>query len=613
MQIRRVDIENFRGIQRCSWRLREDQTFTALIGPGDSTKTTLLSAIERALHDRPFQTYLDTDFYNAAVEEPIRIRVAVAQLPDELIALDALGADLAGINAEGTWTHDPSDDFEPCVIVELLVDGDLEPTWVAFRPPLEDGEPEDEPRPVRTRHRARMSAYRIDDRVDAHLRWSTTSSLGKLTESQGATKATLTAASRAARQAAAEAVTDELKQTAQAIQQSVQASGTAEFVDLKPGLDISLSSNRGNLALFEGDVPLTNFGLGTRRLTGAATQQLANNGQAALLVDEVEHGLEPHRLVHLLQYLRRDQAFSQVFVTTHSPTALQHLDPEDLAMVRSTAGVTEVRSLDDPASLRKLLKTHPEAFLARRVIVTEGKTEYGLVLELLEDWDKETDTGHVPSAALGVIAVEGGGGSKSAGWAKDLRNAGYDVILFIDSDDPDANAAAADVGELGASIVQWPGSVSTESALCVQLDWEGLSAYLAAAEAEAEDLHAWRQSSANLLQKHVEQSGQMPTDVLDIPSWESAGVSLADCQEALAGVSNAKGWFKQVHRGRRLGKLILDTPSLQEGAVATTVEALRSAVYATKTMSSPDGPSLQDAPAEVSEPSPQLSDDASDQ
>ena len=52
MRIRRVDIENFRGIKRASWRLPKDQAFFALIGPGDSTKTTLLTAIERALHDR---------------------------------------------------------------------------------------------------------------------------------------------------------------------------------------------------------------------------------------------------------------------------------------------------------------------------------------------------------------------------------------------------------------------------------------------------------------------------------------------------------------------------------------------------------------------------------
>lgn len=299
MRIRRIDIENFRGIKSASWRLPPGRRFFALIGPGDSTKTTVLTALERALHDRAGQSVLDTDFYDAVVDHPIRIRVAVDELPDELIAMDAFGGFLAGIDDDGEWMHDPVDEVQRCVIVEFLVEADLEPVWQSYRPPLE-GLDDEEPHPVRARHRSRMTAYRIDDRIDAHLRWSRTSSLGKLTASRDDTRSTLTLAGRAARDAAAGAVTDALKNLAKDVQQQVQAIGTTEFADLKPGLDVSLTNTQGNLALFEGDVPLTNFGLGTRRLTGAATQQLANQGSTTLLVDEVEHGLEPHRLVHLL-------------------------------------------------------------------------------------------------------------------------------------------------------------------------------------------------------------------------------------------------------------------------------------------------------------------------
>lgn len=140
VRLRRIDIENFRGIKRASWRLPKEQTFSALIGPGDSTKTTLLTALERALHDRAGMTFADTDFYSAVVDEPIRIRVAVDDLPDELIAMDAFGAFLAGIDDEGEWSHDPIDEFERCVIVELLVEADLEPVWQSYRPPLDGGE-----------------------------------------------------------------------------------------------------------------------------------------------------------------------------------------------------------------------------------------------------------------------------------------------------------------------------------------------------------------------------------------------------------------------------------------------------------------------------------------
>jgi len=582
MKIRRVDVRNFRGIKSASWRLPKDQRFFALIGPGDSTKTTLLTAIERALHDRPGMLFVDTDFYGAVVDEAIRIRVAVGDLPDELIAIDVFGTFLAGIDDAGEWSHDPVDESDRCVIVELLVEADLEPVWQSYRPPLDDSDDEDdEPHPIRATHRARMTAYRIDDRIDAHLRWSTTSSLGKLTAKRSDTKATLTAANRAAREAAATAVTEDLRLLAREVQQAVQNIGTAGFEDLKPGLDLSLSNTRGNLALFEGDVPLTNFGLGTRRLTGAATQQLANGGSTTLLVDEVEYGLEPHRLVHLLSHLKNEDAFSQVFLTTHSPTALQHLEPDDLTMVRSTAaGTTEIRSLGDPPSLRPSLKRNPEAFLSRRIVINEGKTEYGVVLHLLQHWDARPEQ-TTPSAALGVVAMEGNGGTGSCKWAEEFLGVGYEVVLFIDSDEPDANAMVPSVKKRGGRVVQWTDGDCIESAVCAELDENGLNDYISAALDVADDTDASRQSFTDHLRKYAVVDGVTPEGVntLDMTTWTAAGISIKACRAALSEVSKSKGWFKRVDRGQRLGAFILQSPALQTERIRTVLDALHAAIY----------------------------------
>jgi hypothetical protein len=110
-----------------------------------------------------------------------------------------------------------------------------------------------------------------------------------------------------------------------------------------------------------------------------------------------------------------------------------HLEPEDLVMVRSSGGTTELKPLDEPAELRPLLKACPEASLARRIVINEGKTEYGVVLEHLDEWDEDSESGGLPSAALGVVAIEGNGGTGSAGRADTFLKIGYDVVLFIDS------------------------------------------------------------------------------------------------------------------------------------------------------------------------------------
>lgn len=589
MQIRRIDIENFRGVRKLSWTLPRDRTFFVLVGPGDATKSTVLTAIERALSDRWNIAFQDTDFHNGDIEKPIRIRIAVGDLPDHLMALDAFGSYLCGIYPDGRLTHDAQEDNDACVVVELRVEADLEPQWLAYRP----GDSEAEAHTVKASLRAEFGAYRIDERVDTHLRWSRMSALGKLTEKHHGTKQTLTAANRAAREAVAANVSPELAALASDIQTKVQDIGSAELGDLKPGLDMSLTNAQGNLALFDGPVPLTNFGLGTRRLAGAAAQQLANEGSSLLLVDEVEYGLEPHRLVHLLGHLQKEDEYAQVFVTTHSPTALQHLGAADLVMVRSVDGETTMRSLDDPASLQGVLRSTPEGFLSRRVVVTEGKTEYGLMLGLLADWDHQPGVErHVPSSALGVVAVEGhSGGTGAAKMALDLLNVGYEVTLFIDSDEDGANKMGRGVERAGGFVVQWDGNVCTEAAICAELDADGLTEFVRLSIEVAEDQDTAAQAHLDQLTGRGAPKTATPDDVA---SWLSAGMDLPSARGVVARAAKEKGWFKNVDRGKALAKLILSRNELGSGPVADALAKLREGVFQQRVV---PGAVAEEAPA----------------
>lgn len=602
MKIRRIDIENFRGIRRLSWSLPADRVFFVLIGPGDATKSTILTALERGLSDRWNITFTDTDFYNGELNEPICIRIAMTGVPQDLLGVEDLGLHLSGINGAGEWCHDPEEGFEECLIVELRVDADLEPEWVAYRP---DADEDEERHVLRARHRSRFGAFRVDERVDAHLRWTRMSALGKLTEKKEDARKTLTLANRAAREAVSAAVPPELQGLADDVAEAVKAIGSAKFDDLRPGLDVSLTSAQGNLALFDGPVPLTNFGLGTRRLAGAAAQQLAHEDSTILLVDEVEYGLEPHRLVHLLRYLQRKDTFSQVLVTTHSPSALQHLDPSDLVMVRSVDGETVAKSLGEPATLKPVIKASPEAFLARRVVVGEGKTEYGLLLGLFDAWDTELDVGDgIPTAAIGVVGVEGSGGTGSAGRAKELLEAGYEVVLLLDSDDAAANALVPSVEVAGGKVVQWTGDVCTERAICDQLNAEGLTAFITAAVEAADDPDTARVSFGDQLKARGAPAIDETDAQLDVTAWVAAGKPLEQARVIVGNVAKDKSWFKNVDRGKALARLLLSRPELARGPVATTLALLREHAYrraepapATASVWAGDGTATADEPA----------------
>lgn len=584
MEIRRVDIKNFRGIRSLAWKIPAGRRFLALIGPGDSSKSTILTAIDFALSDRWNLSFADTDFYQADVTRPISIRVTLANLPPELRQHDVLGLHLGGLDADGELHQDPDDDHEACVTICLKVDGELEPNWTVYRP----GKGPEEA-VVSSATRRLIGTYKVDERIDAHLRWTKTSALGRLTEAKHGAAKLLVEANRTARAAVANSIPDELDQLSKSVQSKMHDLGSGEFGSLRPGLDQSLSNSTGNLALYEGEVPLTNYGLGSRRLAGIAAQQLAHDGKAFLLVDEVEYGLEPHRLVNLLAQLRRADIPGQVFVTTHSPTVLRNLSAEDLAVVRSFAdGRTEVKCLrDGDEDMQKLIRASPEALLARRIVIGEGKTEYGLLLGLLDRWDAEVAKGGDPvSAARGVVAVEGSG-SQTVTRGEILDGLGYEVTLLLDSDVDAVNTKADTFATRPrAAVIRWRDGFNVERALCEVLDADGLTALIQLGI----DLSEHPDDGATNFLVHLKNHGLPPelTD-LEVAHWVDTGYTIGQARQLIANVASKKDWFKQVHRGRHLAARLMAAPHLEDSDELDKVTALRSAIFDPRTTSSDDG------------------------
>ncbi|MGV9671360.1 AAA family ATPase [Gordonia sp. NPDC003504] len=584
MQIRRIDIQNFRGIRDLTWKIPAGRRFLALIGPGDSTKSSILSAIDMALSERWNLSFTDTDFYQADVTRAISIRVTLADLPPELRQHSVLGLHLNGLDGAGELHQDPDDDHEPCVTICLAVDDELEPKWTVFRP-----EKGSEQATVSSATRRLIGTYKVDERIDAHLRWTKTSALGRLTETKSGAARMLVEASRTTRVAVADSIPDELEQLTKSIQDKMHDLGSGEFRALKPGLDQSLSNSSGNLALYEGEVPLTNYGLGTRRLAGIAAQQLAHDGKAFLLVDEIEYGLEPHRLVNLLAQLRRADIPGQVFVTTHSPTVLRHLAAEDLAVVRTVGGGrVEVKCLEaGEEEIQKLLRASPEAFLARRIAIGEGKTEYGLLLGLLDRWDTEAaKKGNPVSAALGVVAVEGRG-SETVTRGEILDDLGYEVTLLLDSDVDEVNTRGdAFAIRQRAAVVRWRDDFNLERALCEVLDTDGLTALIQLGI----DLSEHPEDGAVNFLTHLKNFG-LPSDLsdLDVGNWTSSGYTLSQSRELVAKVASKKSWFKQVHRGRDLATHLMAAEHLEGSDELAKVNALRAAIYTVRVTAAEEG------------------------
>lgn len=234
MRLRKLTIRNYRGIKNCDWDL--DANFVALVGPGDSTKTTILDALGLVLTSRYNVTFTDADFHDCDASVQIVIEAVVVDLPTSLIEERAHGKNRSGIYADGTLEHDPieADGVAECLILRLTVDATLEPVWEVVRP----GEPEGDR--ITAAQRGQLGFFRIGDFVDQHLRWGRGSALSNLTASKTDVSHAVVEAQRQARAAISGLSGTPLHTAATFAPSEIKKLGSGPFSDLCWGLILHL-------------------------------------------------------------------------------------------------------------------------------------------------------------------------------------------------------------------------------------------------------------------------------------------------------------------------------------------------------------------------------------
>jgi hypothetical protein len=569
MRIRRLWIQNFRGIKSLDWKVPVNQRLIALVGAGDSGKSTILEAIHYLLGDRWFVSFSDVDFYSVNVDEAIVIRAAVIDVPPLLKKENAFGLWLSGVDADGEVYQDPEDQYEPALLVELTVDAGLEPRWTVVRT---DGQAQF----LSATQRRAFSTFKVDDRNDTQLRWSRASALGRMSAEDGSERQALAAASRAARGALADHENSSLAELASKVQDRANKIGGGCFRDIKPGLDTSRSSMGAGLALYEDVIPLTSYGLGSRRLASFAVQQLGAGSRSVALVDEIENGLEPHRAVRLLNYLLSDDDYSQVIVTTHSPVVVEQARIENLATVVTVNGAVTVTSLGGASEpLRRVRRSRPSSLLARRIVVAEGATEYGLLLELIDYWDiKRISYGLSTAAGEGVAIQDSQGGSEVPLRAEALAAIGYGAAAFMDNDDRGCDAAVEMARAGGVVIVRWDHGLNLEGQICSDLDANSLTSLLFLGV-------ELRDGEETVLQDLNAIDSAHPVSSLKVDEWiASDSLALEQARERVARAACKKKWFKNVEGGRALGAwLIHHSGKEQLAPVMTRIDEMSNFIY----------------------------------
>ncbi len=557
-RIRRLEIRNFRSIKALDWA--PSAGINCLIGPGDSGKSSILDAIDLCLGARRSVGIADTDFYALNVSQPIAIVVTLGALPDELLNLEAYGEFLRGFDlATAQIEPEPRAGIETVLTLRLDVGADLEPSWTLFS---ERAAEQGLERSIAWKHRTTLAPARIGHYASTHLSWSRGSVLNRLTEERPDLGAELARAARDARSGFGNQAGAQLSQTLQIVTQTSAGLGVP-VGQAQAMLDAhAVSIGDGAIALHDqSGIPLRSLGTGSARLLMAGLQRAAAQAATIALVDEVEYGLEPHRLKRLLDSLgAKEPALPlQVFMTTHSPVVLRELSGDQLFIVRGQDGRHEVRAAGVGDEVQSTLRTDPEAFLAKSVLVGEGSSEIGLARGLDQ---YGTDMNHPSFFALGGAYVNAGGGTPDLCLQRGLalRRLGYRVLVFIDADKPPTPALMAAVAAEGVELLTWRVGRALEDELFLCMTDTAVDALVQ---------HAIQRIGREMVAEHVRSKSEGQFTLEGIEAGRAAGVPYAPATRELLGRASRvskNGWFKTVSAYQHVGRHIVGPHAQQAEA-----------------------------------------------
>lgn len=559
-RIRYIEIQNFRGIEQLSWAPNEG--INCLIGPGDSGKTSILDAIEVCMSVRRNVEFSDADFFGMNVSKPIIIRVTVGALPDHLMDLDSLGDVLRGFNAASGYVEDePGDGLEVALTFQLMVEGDLDPKRALYSKRTETDLYQ---RQLQWKDRAMLAPSRIGNHSSANLSWSRSSVLARLSEAKLAVGNDLVSAAREARLAFGDKAGANIGDMLDLVTSKAKEMGIDVGEKAKALLDAeALSFSDGAITLHsDGGIPLRNLGTGSSRLLLAALHREASSAASCLLVDEVEHGLEPHRVISLLHSLGSKEAEPplQLFMTTHSAVAVRELSGDQLVIVRKVGGEQhQMRLVSSENAVQGVARLYPEAFLARTVIVCEGASEVGL----LRGIDRYLVSKGKQSAYANATAFVDAGG-KSPGHilerAQVFAQWGYRTKAFLDADVVIPQEARLAAEADGVTVCTWGDSLALEEALFRWLpDYAVDNLIELAIELNSEELVGGA----------LEEVSKKKLDLQSVLSLVRGDAQYDDEERAFLGKAaklstkdskvgpGRKGWFKSISKMEMVGEKVV--------------------------------------------------------
>lgn len=547
MQIRRVKIKRYRGIESLTWF--PGAGINCLIGPGDVGKSTILEAIGLVLSPAPGRVASEHDFLDGDVASGFKIELLMGGLDESVLRSWPVAPLWTWFSDDQRVQADPDPRGEGVLCLRAVGTEDLEVEHVVVDP--SDGELSLSPSKRRAFGLSRISpantAYR-------ELRMSRGSLLSRNVEPDQL-RGLVTQAVQATRDAfeVPAATMDRLTEISTSFREIAPGAGDLDLGMLSPpGQNllslVGLFGARGDSA-----VPLSSAGLGTQQLALFTLARLLVTGSPLFVADEIENGLEPFRQRDLIGRIRDTiGSTGQAFITTHSPAAVGELSTEELYRVSREGRGDQSFVVAVPTALDRIRDADPEALLCRIPLVLEGTTEIGVLGQVFEQKASEAGTS---LGALGIRLVDGGGQPNVFGLTDGLLSWKERFGAFLDEEDEHQGKRAKLAGNDQVAFGTYTDARCLEEALSRQLSIEDLDALVSTPDADGRDL-----SDARYQQLNHELGAQSRKTLQEL----AVSFSEERLRDAFSKVADKKSWFKTSDTSVSVGRfLIAKRPDLQ--------------------------------------------------
>jgi hypothetical protein len=462
--------------------------------------------------------------------------------------------------------------MNPTITLRLEVDESLEATSRVVTGADLEG------RRIGARDRALLGVAQVGVNPDRQFTWGRGSALGRTTGA--GVDSILVQAQRAFGTAAAGVDLRALEAAVSIAKKAGVRMGAGTASDAVPQIDVPrLTSTL--LALHSEGIPVAAACLGSRWLLALGIELAGTSTGGIVCLDELESGLEPHRVRHLIHALMAatESGQGQVLFTSHSPTVIEELGERYMHTVRNNNGDVTINAVPD--ELTPVIRASATALLSRRVIVAEGKTEIGLLRAYIEPWAAQRDGRTL--AFEGVTVIDGGGASAPSR-AVALHRLGYPTLLFADSDQP-LNPTPEQLRTERVEVVQWPDTMCTEQRLLTDLSWPAVETLFDRLPDVAVEL---RHGVTAMLatppaQQRLAELALKRDDVGDtLVALREAGFEEALVRECLwraATSRSSRGWFKLIDTGQVLGEIAAADDTLATTPAGQTLRTIHEWAY----------------------------------